>query len=39
MKCAMRPKKEGVSKTTVKDAVQEVGNSRNKVEQRLEEGD
>ena len=30
--------KEGVSNAAVKDAVQEVGNSRNKVEQKLEEG-
>lgn len=30
--------KEGVSKADVKDAVHEVGNSRNKVEQKLEEG-
>jgi hypothetical protein len=31
--------KEGVSKDTVKQAVREVGNSRKKVEARLEEGD
>lgn len=31
--------KEGVSKDTVKQAIHEVGNSRKKVEARLEEGD
>ncbi|CAD7024903.1 hypothetical protein REJC140_00550 [Pseudorhizobium endolithicum] len=31
--------KEGVSKAAVRDAVLEVGNSRNKVEAKLEEGD
>jgi predicted DNA-binding protein YlxM (UPF0122 family) len=31
--------KEGVSKQAVRDAVKEVGNSRKKVEARLEEGD
>jgi hypothetical protein len=31
--------KEGVSKQAVKDAVKEVGNSRSKVEVKLEEGD
>jgi predicted DNA-binding protein YlxM (UPF0122 family) len=31
--------KEGVSKQVVKDAVKEVGNSRKKVEAKLEEGD
>jgi len=32
-------RKEGVSKEEVKEAVQEVGNSRKKVEQKLESGD
>jgi hypothetical protein len=31
--------KEGVSKDTVKQAIQEVGNSRKKVEAKLEEGE
>ena len=31
--------KEGVSKAEVKDAVHDVGNSRKKVEARLEEGE
>ena len=31
-------KKEGVSKTAVKDAIREVGNSRKKVENKLEDG-
>ncbi|HEY8576952.1 MAG TPA: DUF3606 domain-containing protein [Devosia sp.] len=31
--------KEGVSKQAVKNAVKEVGNSRKKVEGKLEEGD
>ncbi len=31
--------KEGVSKAEVKDAVHDVGNSRKKVEVRLEEGE
>lgn len=30
--------KEGVSKNEVRDAVKEVGNSRRKVEDRLEDG-
>jgi hypothetical protein len=32
-------RKEGVSKEEVKEAVQDVGNSRKKVEQKLENGD
>jgi predicted DNA-binding protein YlxM (UPF0122 family) len=31
--------KEGVTKQAVKDAVKEVGNSRKRVEAKLEEGD
>jgi hypothetical protein len=31
--------KEGVSKAEVKDAIHDVGNSRKKVEDRLEEGE
>jgi hypothetical protein len=31
--------KEGVSRSEVRDAVKEVGNSRKKVEERLENGD
>jgi hypothetical protein len=31
--------KEGVSKEEVRDAVKDVGNSRRKVEDRLEDGD
>ncbi|HEX2148246.1 MAG TPA: DUF3606 domain-containing protein [Pseudorhizobium sp.] len=31
--------KEGVSKAEVKDAIHDVGNSRKKVEERLEEGE
>ncbi|WP_279483853.1 DUF3606 domain-containing protein [Aureimonas sp. SK2] len=31
--------KEGVSKADVKEAVKDVGNSRRRVEERLEEGD
>ena len=32
-------KKEGVSKGEVKEAIKEVGNSRKKVESKLEEGE